>query len=943
MRKLFAAISTVVLSAASTSALAYRPVERPFPSTPERFPAAIIGSASAAIEARLAPLGLATRVKRRDGTPLLLAGTSRAKPAAGAIATHAGKLSAALAPLFGESAESLTFARETSIGDLTVVSFAQNDRGILVDGGFLILTYKAGTIAKVVNELVSARPKNIHPRLTREDAEALALQNAAQISADAALDPQTQSRLEIWSDNRSARLAWRIKTKTISPKSVLLFHLDAETGAVLAADDTIRYADGEGRVRFLVDEVHTDSPEVPMTVPSLLLANNIYTDGDGETLQTTRRTITYEAKTAAVSDQTGAALEELELDFGGAYKNYDLAPQNLSQADPFVHLLVVQAWARALTPNLGWLNSQLQINVNISDTCNAYWDGYSVNFFRSGGGCTNTGRVSSVVYHEFGHGYHQNLTDNVVGSVGEGTGDYIAATILDTPLMGVGFFDGGQPMRRLDRNNAYPEDYIGEVHEDGLIWAGAMWDLRVALVGKFGPSEGARTADLLFTRAVAQGPRLGTSYAALLAADDDDNDPSNGTPNSCEINAAFDSHGLINSGQIQNEVAGTRAFIVIRHEAPGRIALAPGANTVRIEAEPVNVSSCGTFSADDLVLYFAPGSEGGSYQRVPLLADGTKRYAELGNLNFGDTFRYYFEHTSGAQIFRNGSPASPHLALAGDYLEAANEGFEAGFGAWTHGSLGATPELRDDWEVGAPAALASDPEAARFGANAVGTDLGSGLRSGSSNGAAKYSRGSYLESPASSTLNLENLRVELWHSAAIAGRLSIKANGTEVWSFTGTADQNTEGWRYLTVPLDAALNNLETGVVLRFEVEASAENRLGGWTLDQVALIGTQIPKAPEEPPPPVDPPGMEEPPPIDPPPGMENPPMMEPPALDPQNPETMNPNPGGDLRPQGAIGSGCVCSDIEQGTRSTPPSSWSLGGLLALYYLARITRRGRP
>ena len=49
---------------------------------------------------------------------------------------------------------------------------------------------------------------------------------------------------------------------------------------------------------------------------------------------------------------------------------------------------------RALTET--WLDLPITANVNIDNTCNAYYDG-SVNFFRSGGGCNNSGEIADTV------------------------------------------------------------------------------------------------------------------------------------------------------------------------------------------------------------------------------------------------------------------------------------------------------------------------------------------------------------------------------------------------------------------------------------------------------------------------------------------------------------------------------------------------------------------
>jgi hypothetical protein len=56
--------------------------------------------------------------------------------------------------------------------------------------------------------------------------------------------------------------------------------------------------------------------------------------------------------------------------------------------------------ARSHLPSNVWLQGRLVANMNINDSCNAYWNG-SVNFYRRGGGCGNTGEIAAIFDHEW--------------------------------------------------------------------------------------------------------------------------------------------------------------------------------------------------------------------------------------------------------------------------------------------------------------------------------------------------------------------------------------------------------------------------------------------------------------------------------------------------------------------------------------------------------------
>ena len=86
------------------------------------------------------------------------------------------------------------------------------------------------------------------------------------------------------------------------------------------------------------------------------------------------------------------------------------------------------AWPGTYLPGNAWLDSWVPVNTNVSGgTCNASWNGTSASFYRSGGGCGNSGEIRSILLHEWGHG----LDDNTGGSssdpaTSEALGDTVA-------------------------------------------------------------------------------------------------------------------------------------------------------------------------------------------------------------------------------------------------------------------------------------------------------------------------------------------------------------------------------------------------------------------------------------------------------------------------------------------------------------------------------------
>ena len=142
-----------------------------------------------------------------------------------------------------------------------------------------------------------------------------------------------------------------------------------------------------------------------------------------------------------------ASSETGDLDLGGLNGQHDCtigdgggAGNTPAARSAFYELNKLAEQARGWLPANTWLQSRLVANVNIVNTCNAFWNGASVNFFRSGGGCGNTGEIGGVFDHEWGHGLDDNDANGVISNSSEGYADIAAIYRLQTSCVGHGFF-----------------------------------------------------------------------------------------------------------------------------------------------------------------------------------------------------------------------------------------------------------------------------------------------------------------------------------------------------------------------------------------------------------------------------------------------------------------------------------------------------------------------
>ncbi len=256
----------------------------------------------------------------------------------------------------------------------------------------------------------------------------------------------------------------------------------------------------------------------------------------------------------------------------------------------FYHANRIMEVGRGWLPSNAWLNAQLPVNVNLNFTCNAYWNGSSLNFFRSGGGCGNTGEIAAVSLHEFGHGLDQNDGTGSAGGTGESYADVTAALQLHDSCIGPGFFVGsncggyGDPciscsgIRDIDfaqRAANTPATVANftqvhcpggggpcgrEVHCESYVSSEAVWDF----ANRDLPSPGSGAAWTVLDRLwylsrssataafsctpgptfTSDGCNFGSWWKTLRAVDDDDGNLANGTPHGGALFAAFDRHGI---------------------------------------------------------------------------------------------------------------------------------------------------------------------------------------------------------------------------------------------------------------------------------------------------------------------------------------------------------------------------------------------------------------
>lgn len=754
-----------------------------------------------------------------------------------------------LAP--GAAAADFSLVTNDLSDGVRTVGFLQYHHGLRVIGGQVSFRFKADRLVVIASEAlpdVRATPVARTPAGCPGRASTwLRAANLHVTRASAASPPMI---LPVVTDAGVAgyRTVVGVNVSTASPIGRWQVYLDAQSREPVARIQTLRYGTAAIYYNAPIRYPGSSRNDFPATKATIDLGDGqLTTDAAGILTWDGTDTVDVDLKTVgplvAVANAAGdpASLKTLIPDNGSAVWQAATDSNVDAQLATFIHVQIGKDYARRFAPDLAWLDTQIVANVNLSQTCNAFFDGESLNFFAASDDCQNTGRIADVVYHELGHGVHANSILEGVGvfdgALSEGLSDYFAADITKDPGMGRGFFFSNEPLRQIDPEDGehrWPED-IGEIHTTGMIISGALWDLRKLLIAKYGEEQGIVLTDSLLHAIMQRAADIPTSYVEALVADDDDGDLANGSPDVCEIDQAFGDHGLRDLG---TDVS-----------APSVAAPNPDGFPVALTVSGLREECPGdTISGVTLSWNLRRNPDQGG--TINMTASGDSYMANLPPAPEGTVLRYRIDLSleGGGHFVLPENPADPSYELfVGEVktlycTDFEEDPFAAG---WTHGLSSQDMTMGgDDWKWGAPVASAAsgDPSAARSGTSVIGNDLSVG----DMDGFYQPNVINFAQSPVVDVDSYSDVRLQYWRWLNVEDgyydHATIYANGEKAWENANSMQGDSSSthhrdheWRFHDVPLST---HIKDGTVqVKYEIASDGGLELGGWTIDDFCIV----------------------------------------------------------------------------------------------------------
>lgn len=739
--------------------------------------------------------------------------------------------------------------------DKMTMRLRQEVRGVPVLGGALnVLTDLSGRLLSVqTTALPGLADFPVTPSVDERRATATAVaafvgrvgQHPTQISA------ATLGIAGVLHDGRRLpHLVWEIDVQWYesghSPAGTT-FRVDAHSGAIVGEESSVHHFDVGGTVSVMatpgtMPDIASNPPaqEAMPFVRVQSSAGTIYANANGTfnypgVNGPLNCTFTFVGPYANVVN-TGGSNYSLVQSLTGTSNQLLMNPSPTAtvtaQANAYTELVRLRNWIRSVNPTDGTADFAALANCAVSGTCNAFFNGSSVNFYNAGGGCVNTA-YSSVVAHEMGHWLNVLYgTGNGSDGMGEGNADVFSMYLYDDPVVGRNFTTSGGIIRTGLNMRQFCGDCCGGchggVHASGEVWMGAAWKVRANLQANHGTTQGGAIANALFLawmNSYNQTQIRSVIETQWLTLDDNNGNINDGTPNFVAIDSGFRTQGFPgvdlefisfqNVTQLPNTQNEFGPYVVSATILPNFV-------------PPITTAT----------LRYRVGN--GSYQTLAMSPQGGNVFsAAIPGIASPAIVSYYLtanDNGGNSATFPAAGSNGPRRFFVGEVETLYFNDFEIGDAGWTHNTYGDTSNSHDDFQRGLVYAKGGDPGEAVSGLIVWGNDLGPN----GWNGLYQTNQHNWLRSPQipTNSADVTLLRFQRWLTVerGTADQATLRVNGTAIWTNPLNADLVDTAWTQVEYDISSIASG-SAELQIEFALKSNGTVSFGGWTIDDVEVV----------------------------------------------------------------------------------------------------------
>jgi hypothetical protein len=768
-------------------------------------------------------------------------------------------------------------------GRLWYASFDQSFGGVRADdAGLTVRIDVDGRLVMWGGRFLRAPDGGVAFALTEADAKFAALAALRGDSRVGASTRLTWGEIErvvhrpLADDAAPAAPAWKVRLSADAPLAEWVAYVDARTGAVREVWNDVRFyrrdlpphlrprrgtpgappaappapASFTGTVTGTVHEnVNPDQPPVSVAFPDASFSAQDVGGASGAVLSDAAGTFVWSGSpglaTTLTSGLEGPYITTNNAASGGPQASFnanvpagattfaavwDDANSLLAERDAFFFGTRARNNVLVHNPAESLFNAALPANVNVNGSCNAFYNGTSINFYPAAGGCINTAYSDTVVEHEYGHHVTRVIWAahgrTIPGHLGEGYSDAQAASCEDTNVIGAGFSGPGTLIRNLVNSCQWPASCGTGVHARGRVIGGSYWETRLEFANAFGAAGEAQMDGYLYQHFHGAPMTETDACLEMLLLDDDDANVLNGTPNTAKFLQGFTvDHGVpfpIPTLQVAHLPLGDTAEGLYPYEVRAAVS-----------------TFLGGAPASGSVLYSV---DGGGFVAAPMTNLGAEWAGFIPNQAGPANVAYFFAFSDVNGVVSTypvGAPRTPFAFRTYRPETFFVDGFEAPSG-WTTSGVG-----QNDWQRQAPGnpAHGYDPPAAFEGTQCFGNDLSpAGFNGNYGNNVDNALTSPTIDCTGRTAVTLDYRRwlsVEdgLYDQATI----EVSTNGgpfAAVWQnvagLGGVEHHLDREWVRHRVRLNAADN--QSNVVIRFRLVTDGGLVFGGWNVDDLRL-----------------------------------------------------------------------------------------------------------
>ncbi|MFC1566741.1 T9SS type A sorting domain-containing protein [bacterium] len=445
--------------------------------------------------------------------------------------------------LLGIKNENLRYQNETKHKNEKHITYQQDYKGIPIENSYVSSHITANNeIFAIFSSYYTDIEMEVTPKITKYDATNIVLKNIGGIKG---LKQDRDPELMILPVELSGYyLCWKVQFFANEPLGNWIHYVDAVTGELLSGYNNMKfYTQGQVQGKVFQKSGH----DTPVIVS--FNNQNVWIGSDQTTTDSNGKYFSRE------NDQVVGLLKgpfanvkndiDSEISYQGTDSNinwlYEPIESHFNEQHLFYHMNKIHDYYKN---TLGFSSIDLQlegiVNRNFS---NAYFYETTI-VFGLGDNVVwrDFARDVMVIYHEYTHFVQYTISPYYYyigqqGAMMEAWSDYFPCSIFDTSVMGEYISINPTYRRNLVNEKKFPNDMQNEVHDDSVIYSGALWDIRQSL--------GSDLTDRLVFGSMFYAPK--TFYQgmeAMLLVDDNDYDLSNGTPHEAAIRTAFEKHGI---------------------------------------------------------------------------------------------------------------------------------------------------------------------------------------------------------------------------------------------------------------------------------------------------------------------------------------------------------------------------------------------------------------